>query len=444
MDSAPQKPRWRTTVTVTTAHEAPPTTNRFALAWWGLVLGVYSSVGVALFCFVITFVGLIPVWVGIPASLMFFGLTRRFADQHRLWSGRVMGVRIARPYKPVPDGWWLARVRGHLTDKQSWRDLAWLLVNTTAGLFLNLLPISLLGGVGWYLILPFLFAVTPPGVFDTDYGLFRVHSVGTAFFTYAFSIVSFVLFWRLTPPIMRLTALLDRWLLGPAQNEALSRRVEELTESRADTVDTQAAELRRIERDLHDGAQARLVSLGMSLGMAEEMLASDPRAAQGLLAEARESTGLALSELRDLVRGIHPPVLADRGLDGAVRALALASPLPVEVTADLPGRPPAPVESAMYFAVAETLTNVAKHSGATSAWVRLSYADGRLGVMVGDDGRGGAAAASGGGLHGIERRLSAFDGIVHIASPLGGPTIVTMELPCVLSSVKTSPSSGTA
>jgi signal transduction histidine kinase len=137
-------------------------------------------------------------------------------------------------------------------------------------------------------------------------------------------------------------------------------------------------------------------------------------------------------------------VLADRGLDGAVRALALANPLPVEVAVDLRGRPPAPVESAVYFAVAETLTNVAKHSGATSAWVRVTHADGRLGVMVGDDGHGGADPAAGGGLHGIERRLAAFDGTMMVASPLGGPTIVTMELPCALSSVKISPSYGTA
>jgi signal transduction histidine kinase len=124
--------------------------------------------------------------------------------------------------------------------------------------------------------------------------------------------------------------------------------------------------------------------------------------------------------------------------------LALASPLPVEVHVDLPGRPPAPVESAVYFAVAETLTNAAKHSGATSAWIRLAYADGRLGIMVGDDGRGGAATHAGGGLRGIERRLAAFDGNMLVTSPVGGPTIVTMEMPCELSSAKTSPSSGTA
>jgi signal transduction histidine kinase len=432
------------TVADTWTDTAGPTRNPFTLAAWGLLFSLYSGVGIALFCTLVTFIGLIPVWVGIPASLALVTATRGYADQHRLWAGRMMGIPIARPYKPVPQGWWLARIRGHLTDRQTWRDLAWLMVNASAGLFLNLLPISLLASAAWYLVLPFLFTVTPPGLFDTNYGLFRVHSASTAFFTYPFSIVCLALFVLLTVPVMRASARLNRWLLGPVRSEALHRRVEQLTESRADTVDTQAAELRRIERDLHDGAQARLVSLGMSLGMAEEMLASNPQAAQNLLAEARESTGLALSELRDLVRGIHPPVLADRGLDGAVRALAMAAPLPVEVTVDLPGRPPAPVESAMYFAVAETLTNVAKHSGATSAWIRVTHDDGRLGVMVGDDGRGGATAASGGGLHGIERRLSAFDGIVHIASPVGGPTIVTMELPCVLSSVKISPSSGTA
>ncbi|HEX3784936.1 MAG TPA: sensor domain-containing protein [Pseudonocardiaceae bacterium] len=426
------------------AERTRTTPNRLQLAGWGFALGLYSFVGIALFCCVITFIALIPVWVGIPASMVLIACLRGYADQYRLWATRELGIPIARPYKPAPQGWWLAKVRGHLTDRATWRDLAWLLVNATAGLFLALVPIALLLSAAFYLVLPFLYAVTPPGVFETNYGIVKVDSVGTAFVTYVFSAVSIGLFLWLTRPCLTTYARLNRWLLGPVQSEALAKRVVQLTESRAETVDTQAAELRRIERDLHDGAQARLVSLGMSLGMAEEIIASDPKTAQSLLAEARESTGLALSELRDLVRGIHPPVLADRGLDGAVRALAMASALPVEVTVELPGRPPAPVESAVYFAVAETLTNVAKHSGATSGWVRVTHTDGRLGVMVGDDGRGGASVASGGGLHGIERRLSAFDGIVNIASPLGGPTIVTMELPCVLSSVKTSPSSETA
>jgi signal transduction histidine kinase len=170
----------------------------------------------------------------------------------------------------------------------------------------------------------------------------------------------------------------------------------------------------------------------MSLGMAEQLLAADPEGAQQLLAEAKVATGLALSELRELVRGIHPPILADRGLAGAAEALALGSAIPIELSVNLPGRAPAPVESALYFALTEVLTNMAKHSGATNAWIRISHEAGRLGVMVGDNGRGGADMPEGGGLAGVARRLAGFDGIVGVASPVGGPTIVTMELPCQL------------
>jgi signal transduction histidine kinase len=171
----------------------------------------------------------------------------------------------------------------------------------------------------------------------------------------------------------------------------------------------------------------------MSLGMAEEVITEDPETAKQLLAEARQSTTSALAELRGLVRGIHPPVLADRGLDGALRALALATPVPVEVAIDLPGRPSQPVESAVYFAVAEALTNIAKYGAASCAWPRVSYSDCRLVALVGDDGHGGARVEPGGGLHGLERRLAAFDGTMLVTSPLGGPTVVYIEVPCELS-----------
>ncbi|HEY7486487.1 MAG TPA: histidine kinase, partial [Streptosporangiaceae bacterium] len=187
-----------------------------------------------------------------------------------------------------------------------------------------------------------------------------------------------------------------------------------------------------------DGAQARLVALGLTLGAAEHLVETDPEAAKKLVVQAREASATALSELRDLVRGIHPPVLAERGLGDAVRALALAGPLDVEVTVDIPGRLEAPVESAAYFAVSEVLTNAAKHSGAQRAWIDLSHADGRLRISVTDDGRGGADAARGTGLRGIERRLGTFDGVLALSSPQGGPTMVTMELPCALSSPRTS------
>ena len=181
-------------------------------------------------------------------------------------------------------------------------------------------------------------------------------------------------------------------LLAPTRTE-MAARVSQLTESRSVAVDASAAELRRIERDLHDGAQARLVALGMNIGLAEQVVRDDPDLALTLLAEARASSGEALSELRALVRGIHPPVLAERGLDGAVRALALSLPLHVDVHINLPGRGSAPVESAAYFVIAEALTNVVKHSGATRAWVQLEYEPGKLVAIVGDNGTGGAARA---------------------------------------------------
>ena len=238
------------------------------------------------------------------------------------------------------------------------------------------------------------------------------------------------------PWLLKMHAAAASSLLAPTRKE-MAARVGQLTESRWEAVDASAAELRRIERDLHDGAQARLVAVGMNIGFAEQMVRDNPDLALTLLAEARESSGQALSELRTLVRGIHPPALAERGLDGAVRALALSLPLPVELHIELPGRPVAPVESAAYFAVAEVLANVVKHSGANRAWVQLEYDHGRLIALVGDDGAGGAHPRAGGGLQGIERRLHAFDGTVAVTSPAGGPTQVTMELPCELSLART-------
>src|SRR6516225_5809636 len=231
-----------------------------------------------------------------------------------------------------------------------------------------------------------------------------------------------------------------RVLLRPEPDADLAGRVEQLTQTRADAVDSAAAELRRVERDLHDGAQARLVALGMSLRAAEHLIPASPQAAVALVAEAREASSRALTELRNLVRGIYPPVLADRGLGEAVRALALDTPLRTETDIILPGRLDAPVESACYFAVAEALTNAVKHSGARQAQVRIRHAHGMLRVEVTDDGCGGADPGRGGGLAGIERRLGSFDGILAVSSPPGGPTMIVMEVPCALSSPRIRPS----
>jgi signal transduction histidine kinase len=229
-----------------------------------------------------------------------------------------------------------------------------------------------------------------------------------------------------------------RRVLGLAPYAELTRRVQRLTESRALVADTAAADLRRLERNLHDGAQARLVALGMSLRAAEKLVHASPDAAVALIAEARDTSARALTELRELFKGVHPPVLADRGLADAVRALALDSPLNVEAEVDLPGRPPAPIETACYFAVAEVLTNAAKHSGARDARIAVSHAEGKLRIIVTDFGLGGADPARGTGLAGVERRLATFDGIVAVSSPVGGPTTVVLEVPCALSSQKTS------
>lgn len=415
---------------------AGPLLTRLQLAGQALCLAVPSAVvSVLLFAVSVASASLIVVWVGIPLTLLVITGVRRLADTHRSWYARRLDEQIPRPYRRVPqnaDAGWLRRLRERVTDPATYRDLVWLLVNATVGLTLAILPAVLLCTGLRYLAHPLLYWASP-----TLFGPpFAVHSVGQAFLLWPVAAVAFALFWIGTHPLLHAHARLASWLLAPAEQgrlTALTSRIAQLTESRADAVDTQAAELRRIERDLHDGAQARLVALGMSLGMAEDLLASDPDSAVALLIEARESTGLALSELRDLVRGIHPPVLADRGLDGAVRSLALASPVRVEVFVELPGRPPAPVESAVYFAVAETLTNMAKHSGAANAWLRLAHDSERLRVTIGDDGRGGAVVEPGGGLHGVRRRLAAFDGTIDVASPSGGPTTITVELPCALS-----------
>jgi signal transduction histidine kinase len=216
------------------------------------------------------------------------------------------------------------------------------------------------------------------------------------------------------------------------RNSELLSRVRRLTATRVDAVDTAAAELRRIERDLHDGAQARLVALGISLRATERLIRTDPDAAVAMVSGARESSARALAELRALVRGINPPVLAERGLGDAIRALALDCPVQATADINLPRRLPAPVEAAAYFAVAEAIANAAKHAAASRVHIRADHAGGALRIEVTDDGVGGADPSRGTGLRGVERRLGTFDGVLAVSSPPGGPTIVVIEVPCAL------------
>lgn len=400
----------------------------------GLVLAATALAGVPLFFVSLFCIALLPTGIGVllaPESLL--GV-RRLASWQRRKAREWSGATIVTPYRPRPVGA-IGGLRGQLrycrwvlTDPATWRDLLWMPIGWPAGMVFGLGPAAFTFIGGW--------------VLGTDLGAWLYGWWVSAPPTAGYQVLLLSMLplglvgLAVGPDVLKAHARFASVLLAPTRAE-MAAQVGRLTESRSQVVDASAAELRRIERDLHDGAQARLVSVGMSIGLAEQLVRDRPELALSLLAEARAANGQALSELRALVRGIHPPVLAERGLDGAVRALALSLPVPVDVQTSLPGRPSAPVEAAAYFAVAEALTNVVKHSGAHRAWVQLDYTGGRLMAIVGDNGTGGADPAAGGGLRGVEQRLAAFDGVIAVTSPPGGPTLVTMELPCELSWART-------
>ncbi|MER6118183.1 sensor domain-containing protein [Streptomyces sp. NPDC001743] len=405
----------------------------------GLVLSFASIVGsVTLFVLTVLAIAFIPLGIGLVTTPYTLTAVRKHANRRRLLAATWSDVRIPVPYRPLPEDvrsgftGQVERTTLMLKDPATWRDIRWLLVDMTAGYAVVTLAAALM-------IYPVEGLVLAAGlwrVFTDDrywYAFVPVDSQATALAAAAVGVMFFAAGVALSERLLRAHFLLARSVLAPTHEQELALRVDRLTETRHEAVDTAASELRRIERDLHDGAQARLVAMGMNLGTIEALIEKDPAQAKQLLAMARASSAEALTELRDLVRGIHPPVLAERGLGDAVRALALRMPIPSEVEVDLGGRAEAPVESAAYFAVSETLTNAAKHSGADRIWVDLHHADGMLRISVTDNGRGGAVAGGGSGLSGIERRLGTFDGIMAVSSPAGGPTMVTMEIPCELS-----------
>jgi signal transduction histidine kinase len=408
----------------------------------GFALGTFSiAASMMLLVGVVLAAALVPLGVGgflLPPLLT---AVRHHAGLRRRLAERWYGVSIPAAYRPRPagpPGAGLSRTLHLLQDPAVRRDLRWLPVDGTAGFFLALLPAVLLGKAveGLALALGLWRVVTEGG--DYWYWFLPVGGQGDAIGAGVLGLLLLHLAFRFNDRLLKAHFTLTRAVLAPSGRAALEHRVEELARTRHDAVDTSAAELRRIERDLHDGAQARLVAMGMSLGTIETLLDKNPAQARQLLAQARAESAEALAELRDLVRGIHPPVLAERGLGDAARALALRTPLPVDADVDLPGRPEPAVESAVYFALSEMLTNVVKHAEARRVWLEMTHRDGMLRLTVTDDGRGGADPAAGTGLAGVERRLGAFDGVLAVSSPTGGPTVVTLEIPCALSSPKTS------
>ncbi|WP_329434268.1 sensor domain-containing protein [Streptomyces sp. NBC_01280] len=380
---------------VTTEPDADrPPAPRFAFDrhTWKEIAYLLSNLPIAVlgFVYVVTMlatgVGLAVTVIGLPVLAAGLLGARQLGKAERGRARALLGLRIEEP-SPLPrrrDEGFFGRLWSGLKDPVGWRAVLYEFIRLPWGVL--------------------TFAITLTGLF---------------------------VLWPVLPYIVRGLTNADRAmaraLLSPS--DELERRIAELESDRGVVVDTAAADLRRIERDLHDGAQARLVNLAMGLGLAKEKLLEDPDAAAAMVDEAHGEVKLALQELRDLARGIHPAVLTDRGLDAALSAVASRCTVPVKVTADLPQRPAAAIEGIAYFTVSELLQNVSKHSGARSASVDVWRSADRLLIQVRDDGRGGASLDKGTGMSGLADRLGAVDGLFVVDSPEGGPTTVTAELP---------------
>ncbi|MEU8328478.1 sensor domain-containing protein [Micromonospora sp. NPDC048839] len=333
----------------------------------------------------------------------------------------------ADPREPEPTP--VDRLRGAVGDVATYRHMAWLAAHAVVGVPLTagvlLLWVVALGG----LIVPLTWWVAPveaPLTFVVP-----ITSWGDALLVPPLLTLAALTLLRSAVPAFSVAyARAARTALAPSSRRQLERRVSELTVTRAGALDAHAAELRRIERDLHDGTQARLVAIAIHLGVAQSQRAADPALADQLIDRARTNVEAALTELRAVVRGIYPPILADRGLPGAVHALAADCPVPLTVRVTPLQRLPAALESAAYFVVAEALANIARHSRATGGDLRVEHRSGQLVVNVSDDGVGGARTSTGTGLTGIRRRVAALDGRVELSSPVGGPTVLRVELPC--------------
>jgi signal transduction histidine kinase len=380
--------------------------------------------------------GLLVTLLGLPVAVFTLAIARQFAtlERHRL--------RLVSPSPPSgvtyrPRGEGLSGLLAPLRDGQRWLDaLHGIIVFPVAVVTWSLTitwVTAVLGGITY----PLWSWALPEETPDQDFTLPELLGVQSTLGQILFHVLLGLLMMLVLPYVLRglavLQASLGNVLLSGMRLGQLQARVDSLAASRAAVVDAEAQGLRRLERDLHDGPQQRLVRLTMDLGAAERRLASDdPSQAAPLISDALAQAKDALDELRALSRGIAPPILADRGLDAAVTAAAARCPVPVDLTVDMPHdvRLPQAVETTAYFVVTEALTNIAKHSDASCGTVAVSVADGVLSVRITDDGHGGAHTAKGHGLAGLADRVAALDGRFAVVSPVGGPTSVTAELPC--------------
>ncbi|RSM55972.1 histidine kinase [Amycolatopsis sp. WAC 01376] len=358
-----------------------------------------------------------PFGVGIPAVPHALKLIRYPVNFERRRAARLLDEPIPEPY----------RSENPVTDPASRRDLAWLAFHAATGFIIGIFAIAFpLGGVR-QVVTAFIWPAIPGGV-QSSLG-FMVTSWPMAALSLITGVGMIALVF-LYPRLARWQASIARKLLAPAPGVVLTDRVVELAASRAAALEAHGAELRRLERDLHDGTQARIAAVVLQLGIADSIFEKDPRKARELLGKAQDTATGALAELRSVVRSIYPPLLTDRGLDGAVTALADRCPVPCTVDVLSSSRRPAAVEAAAYFVVAEMLTNITKHSGAEHAWITLNGTADTLFIEIRDDGHGGADESGGSGLSGIRKRAEAFDGTLQLSSPAGGPTVLKVELPC--------------
>ncbi|CAM5451821.1 sensor histidine kinase [Streptomyces atroolivaceus] len=394
-------------------------------------------ISVVLFSFAVTMVslglGMLITFLGIPVLAAGLAMCRGFGAVERGRARGLLRLDVADPAPVRGKGGLMSWVGAVLKSGVSWRHLLYAVLHMPWATFAFTVAVTF-WAYGWAAFTYPLWRWVFPAYVGVDGIQLYGDSTHQVYLDSTFEVavtsglgLALVL---VTPWIIRGLVSVDRvmvlGLLGPSR---LATRVSELESDRGVVVDTAAADLRRIERDLHDGAQARLVALAMDLGLAKEKLTDDPEAAARMVDEAHGEVKVALQELRDLARGIHPAVLTDRGLDAALSAIASRCTVPVKVVVDLESRPAQAIEGIAYFTVSELLQNVSKHARATRASVDVWRAEDRLMLQVTDDGRGGAGVAGGSGLAGLTERLDAVDGILVVDSPAGGPTTVTAELP---------------
>jgi signal transduction histidine kinase len=396
-------------------------TRRLRSWWsgvWYLTVGAGTGFIAMLLFFALAIVAAMSlIGVGIPAMPVAITLLRRPLRFERRRAARRLGEPIPEPY----------RSGSPIRDPATLRDLGWLALHGVVGLFVGIfafaLPLGalrqLLTAAGWWLV--------PGGIPSST--AFQVNSWPSAGLC-ALTGVAMIALSFAAAPFADWQAKTAKALLGPRPGAKMTDRVVELAATRAAALEAHGAELRRIERELHDGAQARLSAVVLQIGIADQLFDRDPARARALLGKAQDAATAALAELRTVVRSIHPPLLTDRGLDGAVTALADRSAIACTVDVRSSARRPAAVEAAAYFIVAETLTNVTKHAHADQAWITLDGTADTLRIEIRDDGRGGADESRGSGLAGIRKRVEAFDGTVTLTSPPGGPTVLEVELPC--------------